>query len=81
MQGENEAAKVRAILKAQEVSLAAVEPQLARDYLTQEEMTKFKSTKKKKVRKIRKREVLKADDLLKMGDVDSSKVLHIIYVI
>lgn len=72
LEGENQMEKVRAILKAQQVSLAAAEPQLARDYLTTEEMTKFKTSKKKKVRKIRKRDVLKADDLLKM-DVDSNK--------
>ena len=73
LEGENHIDKIRAMLKSQQVSLAT-ETQLAKDYLTTEEMTNFKTGgKRKKTRKIRKREILKADDLLKMDNVDNQK--------
>ncbi|OQR67454.1 hypothetical protein BIW11_13517 [Tropilaelaps mercedesae] len=51
----------------QKESLVLPLPELARDYMTADEMASFKKPKKK-VRKIRKREMLKADDLLPLDD-------------
>lgn len=72
MDGETEMDKIRATLKAQQVSLEMSAPQLAREYYTEEELVKFKKPRKK-IRKVRKRQVLKADDLLKINVADSTQ--------
>ncbi|XP_003744357.2 U4/U6.U5 tri-snRNP-associated protein 1 [Galendromus occidentalis] len=64
---QKELEEIRVKLSKQKESLVLPEPALARDYMTGEEMAAFRKPKKK-IRKIRKREILKADDLLPLGD-------------
>ncbi|KAG8508531.1 U4/U6.U5 tri-snRNP-associated protein 1 [Galemys pyrenaicus] len=67
---ERELEEVRARLRLQAQSLSMVGPRLALEYLTPEEMVTFKKTKQR-VKKIRKKEeevVVRADDLLPLGD-------------
>ncbi|XP_036115585.1 U4/U6.U5 tri-snRNP-associated protein 1 isoform X1 [Molossus molossus] len=67
---ERELEEIRAKLRLQAQSLSTVGPRLASEYLTPEEMVTFKKTKRK-VKKIRKKEkevVVRADDLLPLGD-------------
>uniref|UniRef100_A0A2K6CKA8 Spliceosome associated factor 1, recruiter of U4/U6.U5 tri-snRNP n=1 Tax=Macaca nemestrina TaxID=9545 RepID=A0A2K6CKA8_MACNE len=67
---ERELEEIRAKLRLQAQSLSTVGPRLASEYLTPEEMVAFRRTKRR-VRKIRKKEkevVVRADDLLPLGD-------------
>ncbi|XP_036272429.1 U4/U6.U5 tri-snRNP-associated protein 1 isoform X2 [Pipistrellus kuhlii] len=67
---ERELEEIRTRLRLQAQSLSMVGPRLASEYLTPEEMVTFKKTKRK-VKKIRKKEketVVRADDLLPLGD-------------
>ncbi|KAK1335570.1 hypothetical protein QTO34_003360 [Cnephaeus nilssonii] len=67
---ERELEEIRTKLRLQAQSLSMVGPRLASEYLTPEEMVTFKKTKRK-VKKIRKKEketVVRADDLLPLGD-------------
>ncbi|XP_029813241.1 U4/U6.U5 tri-snRNP-associated protein 1, partial [Suricata suricatta] len=67
---ERELEEIRAKLRLQAQSLSTVGPRLASEYLTPEEMVTFKKTKRrvKKVRKKEKEVVVRADDLLPLGD-------------
>ncbi|KAG8522610.1 U4/U6.U5 tri-snRNP-associated protein 1 [Galemys pyrenaicus] len=67
---ERELEEVRARLRLQAQSLSTVGPRLASEYLTPEEMVTFKKTKRrvKKIRKKEKEVVVRADDLLPLGD-------------
>ncbi|XP_006860967.1 PREDICTED: U4/U6.U5 tri-snRNP-associated protein 1 [Chrysochloris asiatica] len=67
---ERELEEIRARLRLQAQSLSTTGPRLASEYLTPEEMVSFKKTKRK-VKKIRKKDkevVVRADDLLPLGD-------------
>uniref|UniRef100_A0A2K6SZF3 Spliceosome associated factor 1, recruiter of U4/U6.U5 tri-snRNP n=1 Tax=Saimiri boliviensis boliviensis TaxID=39432 RepID=A0A2K6SZF3_SAIBB len=67
---ERELEEIRAKLRLQAQSLSTVGPRLASEYLTPEEMVTFKKTKRrvKKIRKKEKEVVVRADDLLPLGD-------------
>ncbi|XP_040850104.1 U4/U6.U5 tri-snRNP-associated protein 1 [Ochotona curzoniae] len=67
---ERELEEVRARLRLQAQSLSTVGPRVASEYLTPEEMVTFKKTKRrvKKIRKKEKEVVMRADDLLPLGD-------------
>ncbi|XP_074192818.1 U4/U6.U5 tri-snRNP-associated protein 1 isoform X2 [Rhinolophus sinicus] len=67
---ERELEEVRAKLRLQAQSLSTVGPRIASEYLTPEEMVTFKKTKRrvKKIRKKEKEVVVRADDLLPLGD-------------
>lgn len=67
---ERELEEIRAKLRLQAQSLSSVGPRLASEYLTPEEMVTFKKTKRrvKKIRKKEKEVVVRADDLLPLGD-------------
>ncbi|XP_045872218.1 U4/U6.U5 tri-snRNP-associated protein 1 isoform X2 [Meles meles] len=67
---ERELEEIRARLRLQAQSLSTVGPRLASEYLTPEEMVTFKKTKRrvKKIRKKEKEVVVRADDLLPLGD-------------
>ncbi|XP_047548334.1 U4/U6.U5 tri-snRNP-associated protein 1 isoform X2 [Lutra lutra] len=67
---ERELEEIRAKLRLQAQSLSTVGPRLASEYLTPEEMVIFKKTKRrvKKIRKKEKEVVVRADDLLPLGD-------------
>ncbi|XP_029414055.1 U4/U6.U5 tri-snRNP-associated protein 1 [Nannospalax galili] len=67
---ERELEEIRAKLRLQAQSLSSVGPRLASEYLTPEEMVTFKKTKRrvKKIRKKEKEVVMRADDLLPLGD-------------
>ncbi|XP_075408518.1 U4/U6.U5 tri-snRNP-associated protein 1 [Tenrec ecaudatus] len=65
---ERELEEIRARLRLQAQSLSTLGPRIASEYLTPEEMVTFKKTKRR-VKKIRKKEVvMRADDLLPLGD-------------
>uniref|UniRef100_A0A5F4VYQ6 Spliceosome associated factor 1, recruiter of U4/U6.U5 tri-snRNP n=1 Tax=Callithrix jacchus TaxID=9483 RepID=A0A5F4VYQ6_CALJA len=67
---ERELEEIRAKLRLQAQSLSTMGPRLASEYLTPEEMVTFKKTKRrvKKIRKKEKEVVVRADDLLPLGD-------------
>ncbi|EHB13772.1 U4/U6.U5 tri-snRNP-associated protein 1 [Heterocephalus glaber] len=67
---ERELEEIRTKLRLQAQSLSSVGPRLASEYLTPEEMVTFKKTKRrvKKIRKKEKEVVMRADDLLPLGD-------------
>nr|XP_035933481.1 U4/U6.U5 tri-snRNP-associated protein 1 isoform X2 [Halichoerus grypus] len=67
---ERELEEIRAKLRLQAQSLSTAGPRLASEYLTPEEMVTFKKTKRrvKKIRKKEKEVVVRADDLLPLGD-------------
>ncbi|XP_023415343.1 U4/U6.U5 tri-snRNP-associated protein 1 isoform X2 [Loxodonta africana] len=67
---ERELEEIRARLRLQAQSLSTAGPRLASEYLTPEEMVTFKKTKRrvKKIRKKEKEVVMRADDLLPLGD-------------
>ncbi|XP_010836142.1 PREDICTED: U4/U6.U5 tri-snRNP-associated protein 1 [Bison bison bison] len=67
---ERELEEIRAKLRLQAQSLSTVGPRLASEYLTPEEMVTFKKTKRrvKKIRKKEKEVIMRADDLLPLGD-------------
>nr|XP_042138403.1 U4/U6.U5 tri-snRNP-associated protein 1 [Peromyscus maniculatus bairdii] len=67
---ERELEEIRAKLRLQAQSLSSVGPRLASEYLSPEEMVTFKKTKRrvKKIRKKEKEVVMRADDLLPLGD-------------
>uniref|UniRef100_A0A2K5F2V3 Spliceosome associated factor 1, recruiter of U4/U6.U5 tri-snRNP n=1 Tax=Aotus nancymaae TaxID=37293 RepID=A0A2K5F2V3_AOTNA len=67
---ERELEEIRTKLRLQAQSLSTVGPRLASEYLTPEEMVTFKKTKRrvKKIRKKEKEVVVRADDLLPLGD-------------
>ncbi|XP_060031977.1 U4/U6.U5 tri-snRNP-associated protein 1 [Erinaceus europaeus] len=67
---ERELEEVRARLRLQAQSLSSGGPRLASEYLTPEEMVTFKKTRRrvKKIRKKEKEAVMRADDLLPLGD-------------
>ncbi|KAM8969488.1 U4/U6.U5 tri-snRNP-associated protein 1 isoform 2-T2 [Sarcophilus harrisii] len=70
---ERELEEIRANLRQQAQSLTMTGPRLASEYLTPQEMVTFKKTKRR-VRKIRKKEkevVVRADDLLPLGNETS----------
>ncbi|XP_074087130.1 U4/U6.U5 tri-snRNP-associated protein 1 [Macrotis lagotis] len=70
---ERELEEIRANLRQQAQSLTTAGPRLASEYLTPQEMVTFKKTKRR-VRKIRKKEkevVVRADDLLPLGNETS----------
>ncbi|XP_068922480.1 U4/U6.U5 tri-snRNP-associated protein 1 [Petaurus breviceps papuanus] len=70
---ERELEEIRANLRQQAQSLTMAGPRLASEYLTPQEMVTFKKTKRR-VRKIRKKEkevVVRADDLLPLGNETS----------
>ncbi|XP_043827319.1 U4/U6.U5 tri-snRNP-associated protein 1 [Dromiciops gliroides] len=70
---ERELEEIRANLRQQAQSLTMAGPRLASEYLTPQEMVTFKKTKRR-VRKIRKKEkevVVRADDLLPLGNESS----------
>ncbi|XP_023391626.1 U4/U6.U5 tri-snRNP-associated protein 1 [Pteropus vampyrus] len=67
---ERELEEIRTKLRLQAQSLSTAGPRLASEYLTPEEMITFKKTKRrvKKIRKKEKEVVVRADDLLPLGD-------------
>lgn len=67
---ERELEEIRTKLRLQAQSLSSVRPRLASEYLSPEEMVTFKKTKQrvKKIRKKEKEVVMRADDLLPLGD-------------
>uniref|UniRef100_A0A8C6EY18 Spliceosome associated factor 1, recruiter of U4/U6.U5 tri-snRNP n=1 Tax=Marmota marmota marmota TaxID=9994 RepID=A0A8C6EY18_MARMA len=67
---ERELEEIRAKLRLQAQSLSSVGPRVASEYLTPEEMVTFKKTKRrvKKIRKKEKEVIVRADDLLPLGD-------------
>lgn len=67
---ERELEEIRTKLRLQAQSLSTVGPRIASEYLTPEEMVTFKKTKRrvKKIRKKEKEVVMRADDLLPLGD-------------
>ncbi|KAM6158124.1 U4/U6.U5 tri-snRNP-associated protein 1 [Rhynchocyon petersi] len=67
---ERELEEIRARLRLQAQSLSTAGPRIASEYLTPEEMVTFKKTKRrvKKIRKKEKEVVVRADDLLPLGD-------------
>ncbi|XP_054999163.1 U4/U6.U5 tri-snRNP-associated protein 1 isoform X1 [Sorex araneus] len=67
---ERELEEIRARLRLQAQSLCTVGPRIASEYLTPEEMVTFKKTKRrvKKIRKKEKEVIMRADDLLPLGD-------------
>lgn len=64
---QKELEAIRSKLQKQKESLILSLPEVARDYMTIDEMASFKKPKKK-IRKIRKREILKAEDLVPIGE-------------
>lgn len=67
---ERELEEIRTKLRLQAQSLSSVGPRLASEYLSPEEMVTFKKTKRrvKKIRKKEKEVIMRADDLLPLGD-------------
>ncbi|XP_049636115.1 U4/U6.U5 tri-snRNP-associated protein 1 isoform X2 [Suncus etruscus] len=67
---ERELEEIRARLRLQAQSLSTMGPRIASEYLTPEEMVTFKKTKRrvKKIRKKEKEVMVRADDLLPLGD-------------
>uniref|UniRef100_A0A6I8NI15 Spliceosome associated factor 1, recruiter of U4/U6.U5 tri-snRNP n=1 Tax=Ornithorhynchus anatinus TaxID=9258 RepID=A0A6I8NI15_ORNAN len=70
---ERELDQIRANLRQQAQSLNDAGPRLASEYLTPQEMVTFKKTKRrvKKIRKKEKEVVVRADDLLPLGNESS----------
>lgn len=67
---ERELEEIRTKLRLQAQSLNTVGPRLASEYLSPEEMVTFKKTKRrvKKIRKKEKEVIMRADDLLPLGE-------------
>ncbi|XP_056657289.1 U4/U6.U5 tri-snRNP-associated protein 1 [Monodelphis domestica] len=72
---ERELEEIRANLRQQAQSLTMAGPRLASEYLTPQEMVTFKKTKRrvKKIRKKEKEVVVRADDLLPLGNEPPSE--------